>query len=86
MLRQILAGAFPTIRHVRIDSQYADNTSQLLTTARVGLGLVYLPGDLMLNDMSEDTLLQVLDEWVPAFPRVPPLLSKSTSGLERFPW
>lgn len=54
---------------VRVTGQLTVNsTPQLLNAARAGLGLAYVPEDLVQNDLSQGCLERVLENWCQPFP------------------
>jgi len=55
--------------NVRVDGQLVFNgTEQVLTAALAGLGLAYVPEDLVLSHIAKRRLVRVLDDWCPPFP------------------
>lgn len=55
--------------NVRVTGQLTVNsTPQLLHAARTGLGLAYVPEDLVQDDLREGNLLRILDEWCQPYP------------------
>jgi len=54
---------------VRVDGQLILNgTSQMLNAALAGLGLAYVPEDLVQPHIGQGRLKRVLDDWCPPFP------------------
>ncbi|MGF6712782.1 DNA-binding transcriptional LysR family regulator [Luteibacter sp. W1I16] len=54
---------------VRVEGQIVLNTlSQIRRTALAGLGLAWLPDDVVLDDIRGGRLIRVLDSWCDAFP------------------
>lgn len=54
--------------NVRVDGQLVFNgTTQMLNAARAGLGLAYLPQDLVQADLDAGRLQSVLEDWCPSF-------------------
>ena len=55
--------------NVRVNGQITVNsTPQLLNAARAGLGLAYVPEDLVQNDLSQGHLQRVLERWCQPYP------------------
>lgn len=55
--------------NVRVTGQLTVNsTPQLLNAARTGLGLAYVPEDLVQSDLNEGNLVRVLDDWCQPYP------------------
>ncbi len=54
---------------VRVEGQLVFNNVALrLNAARAGLGLAFLPEDIVQNDISAGRLVRVLEDWCPPFP------------------
>jgi DNA-binding transcriptional LysR family regulator len=54
---------------VRVDGQLVfNNIRQRLDTAVAGLGLAYVPEDVVRSQIDSGTLIRVLDDWCPSFP------------------
>jgi len=54
---------------VRVEGQLTFNsTFPMLRAAKAGLGLAYLPEDLVAGALTKGSLVQVLDDWCPHFP------------------
>jgi DNA-binding transcriptional LysR family regulator len=54
---------------VRVDGQLILNgTSQMLNAALAGLGLAYVPEDLVQPHIGQGRLKRVLEDWCPPFP------------------
>lgn len=54
---------------VRVNGQLTFNSSLAMVDAsRAGLGISYLPENLVIDDIAEGRLVQVLDDWSPLFP------------------
>jgi DNA-binding transcriptional LysR family regulator len=67
---------------VRVDGQLVLNgTTQMLNAALAGFGLAYVPEDLAEPHVAAGRLKRVLEDWLPAFSGIPPLLSKPPSLL-----
>src|SRR5437016_1424150 len=55
--------------NVRVDGQLIFNgTPQMLDTALDGLGLAYVPEDLVQKHLAEGRLKRVLEDWCPSYP------------------
>lgn len=55
--------------NVRVSGQLTVNsTPQLLNAARAGLGLAYVPEDLIQHDVNQGNLLRVLESWCQPYP------------------
>ena len=55
--------------HVRVDGQLTfDHSGLVLNAALAGLGVAYIPEDLVQQPIAEGRLIHVLGEWSPAFP------------------
>ncbi|HKK04951.1 MAG TPA: LysR family transcriptional regulator [Gammaproteobacteria bacterium] len=55
--------------NVRVSGQLmVNNTPQLLNSARAGLGLAYVPEDLVQEDLSQGRLQRVLEDWCHPYP------------------
>ena len=54
---------------VRVEGQrVVNNVALRLNAARAGLGLAFLPEDIVQNDISAGRLVRVLEDWCPPFP------------------
>jgi len=55
--------------NLRVEGQCVfNNTTMRLDAALAGLGLAYLPEDLVQNHIADGRLLRVLEDWCPPFP------------------
>jgi DNA-binding transcriptional LysR family regulator len=55
--------------NVRVNGQIVSNgTSSILSAALQGLGIAYLPDDMVRAHITEKRLVRVLGEWCPPFP------------------
>jgi DNA-binding transcriptional LysR family regulator len=55
--------------NIRVEGQCVfNNTAMRLNAALAGLGLAYLPDDLVQNPIAEGRLVRVLDDWCAPFP------------------
>jgi DNA-binding transcriptional LysR family regulator len=55
--------------NVRVEGQWVFNsTTPRLRTALAGLGLVYLPADMVVQHVAEGRLVKVLEDWYPSYP------------------
>ncbi|MEA5098041.1 MAG: LysR family transcriptional regulator [Burkholderiaceae bacterium] len=54
---------------VRVNGQFISNIgTHILRAAMAGLGLAYLPQDMVQKHLDDGTLISVLEEWCPTFP------------------
>ena len=71
--------------NVRVEGQLAVNSLELARSAALdGLGLAYLPDDLVEEQIARKQLVRVLEDWCEPLPRLPPLLPKQSSTCPRF--
>ena len=66
---------------VRVEGRLVlNNTDLMLNAALAGLGLAYLPEDLVRGASCEGRLVRALDDWCPPFPGLSPLLSQPAAA------
>ena len=70
--------------NVRVEGQLAVNSLELARSAALdGLGLAYLPDDLVEEHIAGKQLVRVLEDWCEPIPGLPPLLPKQPSTCPR---
>jgi len=83
--RAIRVGVFNAVAaslNVRVDGQLTFNgTFQMLNAALDGLGLAYVPEDLVQPHVARGRLRRVLEEWLPSVSRLPPVLPEPSPKL-----